>query len=52
MTIRFACGHQAQVTGDETQSDVRCACGETRISRVDAPPPRITGACSSPLKKG
>ena len=52
MTVTFACGHTGQVTGEEDRADVRCRCGEIRITRVDAPPPRITGECSSPLKKG
>jgi hypothetical protein len=51
MTVRFACGHQVTVeaTGDERPV---CHCGETRISRVDAPPPRIRGVGTSPLQKG
>lgn len=51
MTIRFACGHQATVSLATDEPPI-CACGETRITRVEAPPPRITGAGSSPLKKG
>lgn len=52
MTVRFACGHQMPVKGDVEQKDLRCVCGETRVSRVDAPPPRVRGTCTSPLKKG
>lgn len=49
MTLTFACGHKQAF--DEGGRPV-CACGETRIARTDAPPPRFTGACASPLKKG
>lgn len=52
MTVRFACGHQGDVDPDAEATDVQCrTCGEHRIARVTAPPPRVRGACSSPLKR-
>ena len=48
MTVTFACGHQVTWDGGEAP---RCAtCGERRIAHTNAPPPRITGTCESPLK--
>ena len=45
--LRFACGHEGTVGGDATTAP-RCPCGETRIARTFARPPRFTGACSGP----
>jgi hypothetical protein len=46
VTVRFACGHQANV---ETVDAPQCViCGETRVQMVKAPQPRIRGAVSSP----
>lgn len=47
ITIRFACGHQAQV--EETKSDPPvCGCGERRVQAVAARAVRFTGACTGP----
>jgi hypothetical protein len=47
ITLRFGCGHtQRWAEGD---GEPRCGqCGDTRVSRVTAPPPRITGAARGP----
>jgi hypothetical protein len=54
MIVRFACGHRADVNPDAPGfTTPQCPqCRETRVTVVDAPPPRITGIGSSPLKKG
>lgn len=45
ITLYFACGHSREVDGDGTAT---CACGETRIARVDAPAPRFIGHARGP----
>lgn len=49
MTVTFRCGHTARFERDVTDAPVCAECGERRISRVQAPPPRITGAARGPL---
>lgn len=44
--ITFACGHTKAATGAE--EDVRCACGEYRVERVEAPAPRFRGTVLGP----
>lgn len=41
MTVTFACGHKQPVPRD-VKEPPQCACGETRITTVDAPKPRFT----------
>lgn len=41
VTVRFACGHQADV--ETIDAPVCRTCGETRVQMVKAPPPRFTG---------
>jgi hypothetical protein len=46
--VRFVCGHGAQ-TGESAMTAPTCpTCGETRVARTFARPPRFTGACSGP----
>lgn len=46
--VRFACGHAA-IVSDPSGAPPQCAeCGDTTIRRVNARPPRFTGACSGP----
>jgi len=45
MTVTFACGHTATVESTDTPV---CHCGERRVSRVDAPPPRFHGVATGP----
>lgn len=47
ITVRFACGHDGAVSESATTTPV-CGCGESRVTRVRARPPRFTGACSGP----
>lgn len=50
MSIRvtFACGHEA-VVGSNADAAPSCVlCGEHRVARVTAPPPRFSGACRGP----
>jgi hypothetical protein len=46
--IRFLCGHGGRVGVNQVASPVCPTCGETRIARVSAPPPKFRGACSGP----
>lgn len=48
MQLTFECGHVLTV-GHSVQQQPVCVCGETRITRVKAPPPSIRGVCSGPL---
>lgn len=49
ITVRFACGCQAVLGSAE--HDPCCAVhGEHRISRVNAPPPRLRGIDCNPAK--
>jgi len=41
MTIRFACGHEMKLPRD-VKDPPKCQCGETRVTRCDAPKPRFT----------
>jgi len=44
--VRFACGHgQAWAEGD---APVCATCGERRVARVQAPPPRFRGVVQGP----
>lgn len=45
--VRFACGHEGTI-GTNPESAPVCPCGETRITRTFAKPPRFRGACSGP----
>jgi hypothetical protein len=45
--LQFVCGHEIDATGNEEQP--RCSCGETRIERVDACPPKFRGHVRGPL---
>ncbi len=45
ITLYFACGHARETDGDGAAT---CACGETRIVRVDAPAPRFVGHARGP----
>ena len=47
MKIRFACGHEGQVSETATIAPI-CHCGERQIVAVAARPPRFRGACSGP----
>ena len=50
ITLTFACGHVGR--WQDGDPDPRCpVCGEARIARVQAPPPRITGAVILPTKE-
>ncbi len=46
IAVRFACGHERQLTGGE--SHPRCACGETTIANVVAQAPRFRGHALGP----
>ena len=49
--LHFQCGHPPLSWADG-DGKPRCAtCGETRIERVVAPPPRITGTVTLPTKE-
>lgn len=48
--IRFACGHGTGVSSEAQDKPYCPECGETRIARVLAPPPKIRGLGTSPLK--
>ena len=45
--LHFACGHEQDLLS-QTQRPTCIQCGETRISRTIAPPPRFTGLCTGP----
>lgn len=47
--VTFACGHVVTVS-ESAETPPQCDCGERRVSRVKAPPPRFRGACETPLK--
>lgn len=42
MTIRFACGHEQPFARMVKDAPVCQQCGERRVVKVDAPPPRFT----------
>jgi predicted RNA-binding Zn-ribbon protein involved in translation (DUF1610 family) len=48
ITVRFTCGHGTTVGEQVTTAPTCPTCGETRIARTLARPPRFTGACSGP----
>lgn len=50
ITIVFACGHRLDWADEKTQP-VCPECGDRRVSRVTAPPPRFRGVGSSPLSQ-
>lgn len=50
VTVVLACGHQ-MTAADDAETAPICACGERRIGRVFAPPPRIRGVASGPHVK-
>ena len=45
--VRFVCGHSGEVSETATLAPT-CGCGETRVARTFASPPRFTGSCSGP----
>lgn len=45
ITVYFACGHTRESDGDAAPT---CACGETRIARVEAPAPTFVGHARGP----
>ena len=50
ITLTFACGHVG--TWQDGDAAPRCpVCGEARIARVVAPPPRFTGAVVLPRQE-
>ena len=46
ITVKFGCGHEATLTGDEQHP--RCACGNDVIDVVKAPAPRFRGHALGP----
>jgi hypothetical protein len=46
MKVTFACGHTADLTGDENPP--RCHCGSTRVVEVKARAPRFRGIVKGP----
>lgn len=46
--VRFACGHQASVLPTVEEPPVCAECGERRVSRTTAPPPRFHGTVTGP----
>lgn len=46
--VTFLCGHGVSVDEHEADSPVCLTCGERRIQRVSARPPRFRGACQGP----
>lgn len=48
ITVRFVCGHAATVGLSQVVDPVCPSCGETRVARTSAPPPRFRGMCSGP----
>lgn len=49
IAISFACGHDLQMIDVDRVPEPHCPhCGESRMARVDAPAPRITGCASGP----
>ena len=47
LRVRFLCGHHMDL-GLTGEGAPVCHCGETRVIRTFARPPRFTGACSGP----
>ena len=47
IVVTFTCGHRTDV-GLNDAAPVCRVCGETRVARSSAPPPRFRGACSGP----
>lgn len=47
--VTFVCGHARSLGSDADKSSVECElCGERRVARVHAPPPRVTAVnCNS-----
>jgi hypothetical protein len=50
LTVTFGCGHTAEI-GETSDAPMCPVCADTRVSRTNAPAPRFSGFCSSPLKK-
>jgi hypothetical protein len=46
--LRFACGHSLNLEATDNQPPNCPTCGEKRVQRTFAPPPRFTGFCSGP----
>ena len=46
--VLFACGHNMDLDDSVSSAPVCPTCGESRISRTTAPPPRFTGWCRGP----
>lgn len=48
MSVRFACGHATTMWAANPSEPICPECGETRVTRIGAPPPRFRGACAGP----
>lgn len=48
ITVTFTCWHERQVPVTMTGALSCVQCGETRVARVKAPPPRFTGHVRGP----
>lgn len=48
ITVRFGCGHEGHVSETASSVPVCEQCGDKRVSRTKARPPRFVGACSGP----
>ena len=46
--LLFACGHQTAVDEHDDVQPICLTCGDHRIQRVQARPPRFRGACRGP----
>lgn len=46
ITVTFSCGHRLQQ--DRVEIPICPACGERRVARVKAPPPRFRGVVVGP----
>ena len=46
--VRFACGHEGQVSETVDAPPVCTQCGERTVMRTHARAPRFRGACSGP----
>jgi len=46
--LTFACGHAFSIDAAVSDAPLCPACGERRVSRVTAPPPKFVGCCQGP----
>ena len=46
IAVVFACGHTMQASG--TEEGLRCGCGESRVTQVQARAPRFVGHVLGP----